>query len=430
MIKKFINFFNILLVLTKSKYYNFLTLDCTIHSSNQLLEENILEHKISKKIGPGSSILFASGRMSLFAILKTLNLNKSDEVLILGFTCSVVVNAVIKSNATPKYYDVDPKNFGSNLLNIKKAINNNTKVIIIQHSFGIPCDAEEIYKYTKANQIFLIEDCALTFCSKISNVNVGNFSDAAFFSTDHTKPLNTYIGGFVYTRNEHLYKKIKNIQLGSKNMSKNLSQSMFKSYLTELNFKNSQKYILIINYFKNIKYRIIKKSFFLNEDYTSNSSNYFYPYPSNFPKLFYNILDNNLENWDLTSKNRKEVLKLYLSYFDKYNLRHLIPSVYFNSNLEIIPLRFVFFIEDNFNLIRHLKKIIDINSFWFTKPIIATNEPLKNFNYVEGSCINSEFLSKNIINLPCAISIDDAKYIINHIDLYFKKYYNETNFSK
>lgn len=44
-----------------------------------------------------------------------------------------------------------------------------------------------------------MEDCALTFGSKYKSIIVGNYGDAAIFSTDHTKPLNTLIGGFVYT---------------------------------------------------------------------------------------------------------------------------------------------------------------------------------------------------------------------------------------
>ena len=40
------------------------------------------------------TINFASARMALFSILKTLNFSNKDNICITAFTCSAVVNAV------------------------------------------------------------------------------------------------------------------------------------------------------------------------------------------------------------------------------------------------------------------------------------------------------------------------------------------------
>ena len=65
-------------------------------------------------------------------------------------------------------------------------------MIIAQHNFGIPCQIEEIQKLCIKEKIFLIEDCALTLCSKVNGFLVGNFGDASIYSFDHTKPLKLF----------------------------------------------------------------------------------------------------------------------------------------------------------------------------------------------------------------------------------------------
>ena len=71
-------------------------------------------------------------------------------------------------------------------------------------------ELKPIVELATNNSIFLLEDCALTLGSSIDGVVCGNFGDAALFSTDHSKPLNTLTGGFIYTKDSELFKKIKN----------------------------------------------------------------------------------------------------------------------------------------------------------------------------------------------------------------------------
>lgn len=53
-----------------------------------------------------------------------------------------------------------------------------------QHSFGIPCDIVDIVELGKKHDIFVMEDCAITLDSSINGIKVGNWGDAAIFSTD------------------------------------------------------------------------------------------------------------------------------------------------------------------------------------------------------------------------------------------------------
>ena len=80
------------------------------------------EKNFSKLIGSGSSVSFASGRMGFYALMKILEIQKDDEIIILGATCSVMVNAILKCGARPVYSDINKETFGSDSKNISKSI--------------------------------------------------------------------------------------------------------------------------------------------------------------------------------------------------------------------------------------------------------------------------------------------------------------------
>ena len=51
-----------------------------------------------------------------------------------------------------------------------------------------------------------------TIGSTISGKKVGNFGDAAIFSTDHSKPINSLIGGLIYSKDLKLINNLRSLQ--------------------------------------------------------------------------------------------------------------------------------------------------------------------------------------------------------------------------
>ncbi len=60
---------------------------------------------------PGKIFLYWKGRVALYAILKAMELNKDDEVIIPALTCVVVPNAIIYAGLKPVYIDVEESTF-------------------------------------------------------------------------------------------------------------------------------------------------------------------------------------------------------------------------------------------------------------------------------------------------------------------------------
>ena len=358
------------------------------------------ENRFSNIIGPGSCVSFASARMGFFAILKSLNIGSNDEVIIQGATCAVMINAIIRIGAKPVYSDVDPKTFGSSAKEISKLISSKTKVIVAQHSFGIPCDIVEIKKLAKSKGVFLVEDCALTLSSKIDQIVCGNFGDAAIFSTDHSKPINLLIGGLVYTHEKKLFDKLVLIKDNSKNLSEKKKTAIWEQILFE------RKYFLPNMYGRSLLRSSIKKRTknYINPFLDSDSSSFIqsnYPYPAKMPSFLAFLGIMQLDKWETTAKYRCTLLSDFLDLFPDKNDKYF--SIYYDKNRNIVPLRLAWAPINGDRIRKKFGSFIDISWTWFLNPIVATNEKMINFGYKKNSCPISEKISKNIINLPCNI---------------------------
>ena len=66
--------------------------------------------------------LYWKGRVALYAFLKSLGLQKDDEVIIPAFTCVVVPNAIIYAGLKPVYVDISTKTFNMDISVVEKSI--------------------------------------------------------------------------------------------------------------------------------------------------------------------------------------------------------------------------------------------------------------------------------------------------------------------
>ena len=62
---------------------------------------------LKKFLGAGNVFLYESGRTSLYALLKALDLGPGDEALVQSMTCTAVVNPILWTGATPIYVDIE-----------------------------------------------------------------------------------------------------------------------------------------------------------------------------------------------------------------------------------------------------------------------------------------------------------------------------------
>ena len=354
-------------------------------------------------IGAGFATSFASGRMAFFALLKVLAIGTEDEVVLPGYTCAVMVNAVIRSGAKPVFSDISSESFGSSAEGITHRLTARTKLIVAQHSFGYPCQIDEISLIAKASGVFLLEDCATTLGSTVNGQTVGTFGDAALFSTDHTKPLNTHIGGNLYTENSNLHDQLQQVAGAANELAAEQQRSMWNRLRLESRHISAiEQRRLFLRDLRTSVFAAGKRvpSPFLSEDFGSDSFMPSYPYPSRLPTFLAAIGLSQVARWDELKTHRVTSLDVMRQALAQTAIRQHLPKVLADPNVQIAPLRLAWS-QPNGDEIRHrLASFIATEGTWFMQPIVATPEPPENFGYKWSSCPESERLGPGMVNLP------------------------------
>jgi perosamine synthetase len=374
----------------------------------------MFEVQFARLIGDGNSASFASGRMGFYVLMQVLGVGIGDEVVLQGATCSVMANAVLRIGAKPVYADIDPNTFGSSATAIRKVISSRTKMIVAQHSFGIPCDIQPIVELAQTQDIFLLEDCALTLGSSIDGVVCGNFGDAALFSTDHSKPLNTLIGGLIYTKSMMIFEKLKQKQRDGGHLSEKKQKALWSQLLFERKYSRPDRYgrMQLINILRT-KLRLNGHPF-LDEDFGTKISTS-YPYPAKLPTFLAALGLLEIQNWDKIVVIRKKQLSKIIDIAGRYTNVE-IPAVYQDPSRDIVPLRIALAPKNGEAIRNQLSQFICTPWTWFMQPIVAAKAPLERLGYIHGSCPISEKVGKRMINLPCNLDKDWGNALINKLE--------------
>lgn len=168
--------------------------------------QNFIAHK-------NQGVFVSSATAGLHLILMGIGLKPGDEVILPALTFVSDANVILQLGAKPIFCDsVSIKNFNASEHSIIEKVTDKTRAIIIVHFAGYPMDLENLRKFSREKNIFLIEDCAHAPGASLNGINCGNMADASFFSFFSNKNLATGEGGMVFSKNENLLQKIRSMR--------------------------------------------------------------------------------------------------------------------------------------------------------------------------------------------------------------------------
>ncbi|MBS3052259.1 MAG: aminotransferase class I/II-fold pyridoxal phosphate-dependent enzyme [Candidatus Aenigmarchaeota archaeon] len=193
---------------------------------------NEFEEKFAEYIKVKNVIATSSGKLSLYLILNSLNLDKNDEIILPAYTSVSVPNVIMSSNLTPVFTDISHKtlNINENLIGNKVTIK--TRCILPTHIYGQPCEMNRIMKIAKKHNLYVIEDCAHACGSEYNGKKVGSVGDFGFFSFGFGKHISTLGGGAITTNNDYVAEQIrKKIKKFKKPSNFELLKKIFRAYI-------------------------------------------------------------------------------------------------------------------------------------------------------------------------------------------------------
>jgi CDP-6-deoxy-D-xylo-4-hexulose-3-dehydrase len=115
------------------------------------------------------------------------------------------ISSVVQLGMTPVFVDVNMKNFCITTENIKNAITNKTKAIVLVHALGFNGITDELVQLCKEKNIILIEDCCEAHGATFEDKKVGSIGDISLFSFYFGHHITTIEGGTVCVNDPKLY---------------------------------------------------------------------------------------------------------------------------------------------------------------------------------------------------------------------------------
>ncbi len=349
-----------------------------------------LEDNFKKYLGVKYAVSFNSGRSSLFAILKALNLPTGSDVAIQAFTCNAVVNPILWAGLNPVYVDCADD------------FNSAGEVDIVQHTFGLPNE-----KWLNED---VIEDCAHALGAQINGKKVGTFGKVAFFSFSRDKVISSVYGGMTTTNNDEIGKKLEALQ-------KEFGQPKL-FWIKQQIFHPILLYFLILPLYKFID---LGKIFLVTSQYLHILSKAVSwqekrgQRPDYFPKALPNALAqmalNQFNKLEFFNNHRKEIAQFY--YKELSGTQFGLPVKENN-----IFLRFVITHPKAHQILYEAWSNQNILlGDWYRSPIDPHDTQLDKMQYQQGMCPNAESLAKKTLNLPTHINITmkEAQRIVNFL---------------
>lgn len=177
------------------------------------------ENRFSKYLDVKKSFLTNSGSSANLIAISALKskefpdrLKNNDEVITPAMTFPTTLNPIIQNNLKPVFIDVDLGTYNINTNNLKKAISEKTRLIMLPHTLGNPNDMDAIMDFALENNLSVIEDNCDALGSKYGNKKTGSFgilSTSSFYPAHH---ITMGEGGCISTNDERLFRIIKSIR--------------------------------------------------------------------------------------------------------------------------------------------------------------------------------------------------------------------------
>ncbi|MFQ5651708.1 MAG: DegT/DnrJ/EryC1/StrS family aminotransferase [bacterium] len=170
------------------------------------------EHRIAQFLGTEKVTALNSCTSALQLALRLCEVGIGDEVITTPMTCMATNEPIVLSGATPVWADVQPDTGNIDPDSIRSKITLRTKVIMIVHWGGYPCDIAEIQAIAQEHGLKVVEDCAHAWGAVYRDTLVGNHSDFACFSLQAIKHFTTGDGGILVCKHEQDHMRARSLK--------------------------------------------------------------------------------------------------------------------------------------------------------------------------------------------------------------------------
>lgn len=345
---------------------------------------------------------FGLGRQALVILLKALGVMSGDKIGVCSFTCLSVVEAVKVCGAIPVYLDVD-EYLCIDPQEILRQEAGFLKVVILQHTFGIPGRLEELLSSCKKIKAKVVEDCAHSLGCSWKGEPLGKFGEGAIYSFQWGKPYTTGQGGMLTVNSRLLLEKIDSeiekwaLPISLKSDIVLECQRRIYPIFSKPKYGGWLRYF----YFKLREADLVKDSFRLDCDFSL-----FRGYAKIAGEMIAKAGLKQLENWPKLKQLRQQTAEMIEEHFRKVGLS-LWPKP---DKANVTMLRYPVLTPHKSKIIKHAyKQKLDIAG-WYMSPVHPLQGgDLAKVDYHSGSCQRAEDMISQLVHLPTGLGLNKQK---------------------
>lgn len=168
------------------------------------------ENKFAAMLNVRYAVALSSCTAALHLAMRCLEIHEGDEVICPSLTFVATANAIRYVNAKPIFCDI--RSFEDLTIDpdlVETLVTDRTKVIMVMHYGGFPCDMDRILRVAQKHGLKVIEDACHGPLSEYKGQKLGTTGDIGCFSFFSNKNISTGEGGMLVTNNEEYYERAK-----------------------------------------------------------------------------------------------------------------------------------------------------------------------------------------------------------------------------
>ena len=161
------------------------------------------ENKFCELFGSSNALAVTSGTAAIKIGLKSLGVNRGDEVITQSFNFIATIEAILDCGAKPIICNID-KTLNMDPIDLENRISKKTKAIIPVHMLGVSAQMDQIMNISKKHKVPILEDNCEAIGAKYNNKYLGTIGDLGVLSFDQGKMIATGEGGMILTDNKNI----------------------------------------------------------------------------------------------------------------------------------------------------------------------------------------------------------------------------------
>jgi perosamine synthetase len=148
-----------------------------------------------------------NGTSALMSLFFALNLPPGSEILAPSYTAWATTAPMHMFGLVPAFVDINPRTMTFDVEYAKKCVNSRTKAVLPMHSFGNPCDMDEISDFAKQHGLIVLEDAAQACGASVKGKPVGTWGSIGIFSFQASKILPAIEGGMGFYQTREYFER-------------------------------------------------------------------------------------------------------------------------------------------------------------------------------------------------------------------------------